>query len=148
MKRLNVLAQVVGRNLPISPKACHREEVVAALTEAVWPECVEAMRPLVQDVVRVSRENEVVYGRAEPVDKTLEGEHEDTQGFKVLDITKGRSTLSTRTGEQVLDLPKRFSHTLVLYVPTIPLWVQYYAKCITTIKLYSSKFLTSLPCPS
>ena len=75
-----------SKDIPISPNACHREEVVAALTEAVWPECVEAMRPLIQRVVRVSRENNVVY--EEENVKIGEGEGEE---FMAVDVTRGRA---------------------------------------------------------
>ena len=77
-----------SKDIPISPNACHREEVVAALTEAVWPECVEAMRPLIQRVIRVSRENNVMY-EDENV-KIGEGEQEEG-GFMVVDVTRGRA---------------------------------------------------------
>jgi hypothetical protein len=45
----------------ISPYLCRKEEVLSILCDAVWPECVDTLRPLVERVVKVSRENDVSY---------------------------------------------------------------------------------------
>ncbi len=88
------------RDMPISPNACHREEVVAALIEAVWPECVETLRPMVERVVHLSRQNKLEYRMNEEADsavsmKEREGEGRvdgDAQGFMVVEVTRGRAS--------------------------------------------------------
>jgi hypothetical protein len=47
----------------ISPYLCRKEEVLSILCDAVWPECVDTLRPLVERVVKVSRETGVSYYR-------------------------------------------------------------------------------------
>ena len=78
-----------GKYIPISPSACHREEVIAALTEAVWPECVEAFRPLVQRVVSVCRERGISY--EDDKGQELEESSATDGEFMSLGVGKGRA---------------------------------------------------------
>ena len=41
--------------VPIEPNASKRAEVVSILTDALWPDVVQALRPLVRRVVEASR---------------------------------------------------------------------------------------------
>ena len=73
---------------------------VAALIEAVWPECVETLRPMVERVVHLSRQNKLEYRMNEEADsavsmKEREGEGRvdgDAQGFMVVEVTRGRAS--------------------------------------------------------
>jgi hypothetical protein len=44
-----------------SPRTSQRDEVVSLLLDAVWPEVVDAVRPLVHAVGRVCRERGITY---------------------------------------------------------------------------------------
>ena len=46
---------------PVSPDLARRAEVIAILTDAIWPECVDALRPLVERIVIESRKHNFVY---------------------------------------------------------------------------------------
>ena len=46
----------------LSPHSSKREEVISLLLDAVWPEVVEVLRPLVLRVVQVSHEIDLKYG--------------------------------------------------------------------------------------
>jgi hypothetical protein len=53
---------------PISPRAARRSEVVSILADAVWPEIVESLRPLVRKIVSESRAANLKY----PTDPQME----------------------------------------------------------------------------
>ena len=44
-----------------SPRSSRKEEVISMLTDVIWPDVVSAMRPLVEQVVAVSRESGIQY---------------------------------------------------------------------------------------
>lgn len=50
-----------GDDRPMSPTSSKQEEVMAILMDVVWPEVVEALQPLVSEVVKLSRERGIVY---------------------------------------------------------------------------------------
>jgi len=51
---------IVGGD-PISPRAAQRSEVVSILADAVWPELIESLRPLVRKIVSESRAANLKY---------------------------------------------------------------------------------------
>ena len=51
--------------LPICPYFTRREEIVSLLLDAVWPEVVEVLRPLVGHVVKASRAANLTYDGAD-----------------------------------------------------------------------------------
>ncbi len=51
-----------GDDRPLSPTSSQHEEVMAILMDVVWPEVVDALQPLVREVVKLSRERGIVYG--------------------------------------------------------------------------------------
>ena len=46
---------------PVSPVACRRDEAITVLLEAVWPDCVDALAPLVSRLVAAAREANITY---------------------------------------------------------------------------------------
>jgi len=53
---------------PLDPLASKRAEIVSILADALWPDIVQALRPLVERVVQASRPlGSALYAEAEPV---------------------------------------------------------------------------------
>ena len=57
---------------PLSPSSSQQEEVMAILMDVVWPEVVDALLPLVREVVKLSRERGIVY-ESEPDEPVADG---------------------------------------------------------------------------
>lgn len=93
--KCNTERSVYNLEIVPSPTTSRREEVISLLTDVVWADCVSVMRPLVEQVVQVSREQGIIYIEADVAGTTsaaaagaLNGDEEDG-GFVSLDASGG-----------------------------------------------------------
>ena len=57
--------------VPLDPQASKRTEILSILTDALWPDVVQALRPLVERIVAVSKPlGAGLYAESEPVRKS------------------------------------------------------------------------------
>lgn len=62
------LQDVVLHTPPLSPYMCQRHEVTAVLADAVWPDCVSALLPVVAELVAAARETGLTYPEASEIE--------------------------------------------------------------------------------
>lgn len=78
---------------PVSPLAVQQEECVAILTEGIWSDVVDALRPMIETVVRASHEHNLIYDDDASlsnlkVSANQEGETEGEENVQVMSFNQ------------------------------------------------------------